>query len=264
MRILVLESNTPDMVAAARAAGKVTSGERYGVALRAVDSNVEIQICEPYAAPLKEEALAWADGFALTGSGVNWSTDAPEAALLRAAGERVLDTGKPVIGSCNGLQLAAVLLGGAVGLSPNGMEIGLALDIGLTDAGQHHAMTAGRVNGYCVPCIHRDEVQRLPAGAVLIAQNAHSPVQAMTYNVNGVDFWGMQYHPELTLAWIADSVGGGKGLFVSGADLAADLRVAEEDDAAAVRLGALRTLLDAETRTLELRNWLLHVSGRLR
>jgi GMP synthase (glutamine-hydrolysing) len=224
---------------------------------------VQFEICEPYVAQINCDAVARADAFVFTGSGVSWSTDAPEAAPLRRAGSVVLETGKPVIGSCNGLQLAAVLLGGTVRVSPSGKEIALARDLMLTDAGREHAMMAGRVDGFCVPCMHRDEVERMPEGAVLLARNGHSPVQAMSYVGNGVDFWGMQYHPEMTLNDAANIVASGVGLFGNGAPMADDLRAAETDAAAAARLGVSQALLRAEVRTLELGNWLAHVRGGL-
>lgn len=118
-------------------------------------------------------------------------------------------------------------------------------------------MMQGRHDGYCAPCIHRDEVQGLPDGAVLIASNAHSPVQVMSYHANGVDFWGMQYHPELPATAIAGYVRG--GFFAQGADLAADLRIAATDAAAVARLGGTLADLDKIIRTTELGNWLAHL-----
>lgn len=259
LTILILESNTPQRVDANRAKGWAISADHYAAALKANAPDLQIRVAEPYRKPLTPADLDGADGVVFTGSGVNWSTDAPEAALLRDAGEMVFNTGLPTIGSCNGLQLAATLLGGAVGASPKGMELGLARDIELTTKGRLHPMMQGRRDGFCVPCVHRDEVQRLPDDAVLIAGNAHSPVQAMAYHANGVDFWGVQYHPELPTAVIADYVRDRDSLFAKGANLAADLCVAETDMDAAVRLGCTPDDLRAAVRTTELANWLAYI-----
>ena len=63
-------------------------------------------------------------------------------------------------------------------------------------------MLAGRPIEYAAPCIHRDEVAQLPKDAVLLAGNAHSPVQAFVVETDTVTFWGTQYHPELIhLMW---------------------------------------------------------------
>lgn len=260
MKILILEAETPQLVDIARAKGLPSNADHYATALKIQSPNLQIHMAEPYRVALKLADLEGVDGVAFTGSGVTWGVDAPEAAPLRKAAESVFDAGLPTIGSCNGLQLATVLLGGTVGASPKGMEIGLAQGIQITDAGRTHPMMQGRRDGYAVPCIHRDEVQRLPDGAVLIASNAHSPVQAMTYRANGVDFWGMQYHPELSATAIAAYVEG--GLFAQGANLAGDLRLAESDADAAKRLGGLPKDLCTLTRTTELANWLAYLQKR--
>ena len=259
LTILILESDTPPLVDANRARGQTISADHYSVALKANTPDLDIRVAEPYRKSLTPADLDGADGVVFTGSGVNWSTDAPEAAVLRGAGEMVFNTGLPTIGSCNGLQLAATLLGGTVGASPKGMEIGLARDIELTAEGRLHPMMQGRRDRFCVPCVHRDEVQRLPDDALLIAGNAHSPVQAMAYHANGVDFWGMQYHPELPTAVIADYVRDRDSLFAKGANLAADLCVAETDMDAAVRLGCTLDDLREPVRTTELANWLAYI-----
>ncbi len=250
--ILIIESNTPELLAIGKSASASFLRAFQGLA-----PELRITVECPYAAPLREDALAGIDGVVFSGSGVAWATDAVEAAPLRAAMEAAFDAGRPVWGSCNGLQLAAVVLGGAVGASPNGMEIGLAKKIAPTDAGKHHPMMAGREDGYCVPCIHRDEVQRLPEGAVLLAGNAHSPVQAMAYQQGGVDFWGAQYHPEMTALDVGTIIG--SGAFANEAALGADLRIADTEPEVTVRIGGKADSLSPKVRTRELRNWLAHV-----
>ncbi|WP_419905215.1 type 1 glutamine amidotransferase [Kiloniella sp.] len=239
-----------------RAERRATAADHYEVALKANAPDTVVRIAEPYRKVFTQDDLIGIDGVVFTGSGVSWSTNAPEAAALRAAGELVFNAGLPTIGSCNGLQLAATLLGGDIGPSPKGMEIGLAQNIKLTAEGRTHAMMAGRRDGYCVPCVHRDEVQRLPDGATLIAGNDHSPVQAMVYNTNGVNFWGMQYHPELSAPAIADYVKDGRGIFSQAQNLIEDLMVAETDASAAARLGSRPEDLLEKNRTTELANWL--------
>ena len=157
------------------------------------------------------------------------------------------------------MQLAATVLGGSVGASPKGLEVGVARD---TRRVEDHPMFHGRTETWAVPCIHRDEVQRLPDDAILTATNDHSPIQAFAYTQNGVDFWGTQYHPELTITRIADYMRNGDGIFLDEARMIPDLDAAETNTDAAARIGTTPAALAFATRTLELANWLNHVKDR--
>ncbi|MEM9716025.1 MAG: type 1 glutamine amidotransferase [Pseudomonadota bacterium] len=263
IRILILEANTPDIVDERRALGMATAAECFEIAFRDIGADVETQITEPYRNGFSKADLEAVDAAIFTGSGVAWSVDAPESKALRNACQMVFEAGVPVFGSCNGLQMASVLLGGTVQASPNGIETGLARAITLTDDGKGHAMMAGRTNGYCVPCIHRDEVGRLPDGASVLAGNDHSPIQAFSYLGNGVDFWGVQYHPEFTSTNIAELLQTRIDMFSTKEEqLVADLLALETDQAVAERFGTTTEAQRAATRTLELQNWLDHLSTR--
>lgn len=254
-KVLIIESNTPAM----NAVGGIACGGflRTILGLRPA---TEVLVASPYGGKLRDQLFHEVDGVIFSGSGVAWSTDAPEAAGLRSAMEVAFAAERPVWGSCNGLQLAAVVLGGSVGASPKGHEVGLALDLALTEQGERHAMMSGRSGKFAVPCVHRDEVQRMPEGAVLLAANAHSQVQAMVYEKDGVDFWGTQYHPELS----ASEVGGylNRGIFEDQRHMQHDLMAADFDPEAASRLGAPEGALSLEMRARELLNWLDHVEAK--
>ena len=249
--ILIIESNSPDFIARGRAASVF-----FVRTLLALDQTIDLRIAAPYQQPFTAASLRGVDGVVFTGSGVAWATDAAEAAPLRDAMEIVFAAGRPTWGSCNGMQLASVVLGGAVAASPNGMEIGLARKLNLT--APDHPMMAGRTPPFAVPCIHRDEVTRLPEGAVLIASNTHSPVQAMAYARSGVDFWGTQYHPEMTVEDIAFGVRS-RGIFKDKSSEIDDLERASLDDEAAHRVGTTVEEQAMPVRATELSNWLRHV-----
>ncbi|MDR9392846.1 MAG: type 1 glutamine amidotransferase [Roseovarius sp.] len=254
--IVIVEGNTP----AAVAAGK--SGARgFLRSLAMLDPAARFHVVNPYARRVPATEFDGAQGIVFTGAGEPWGVTAPEAAPQRAAMETALASGLPVWGSCNGMQLAAVVAGGRVGPSPRGTEVGVARDIRLTAEGRAHPMLSGRTDGFAVPCIHRDEVRRLPAAARLLAGNDHSPVQAMSITADGVDFRGTQYHPELTPGDIADYVRA-NGIFAALAGLEAVLDAAESDPAAARRLGTSPQELSVDNRTAELRAWLRHVADR--
>ena len=259
-RIVILEANTPDIVDHRRSKGITTAAECYQIAFRDFGADVDSMIVEPYRDGFSAADLEGADAAIFTGSGVAWSVDGPEGKVYLDACQMVFDAGLPTFGSCNGLQMASVLLGGTVQHSPNGLEVGVARALTLTDAGRSHAMMAERDDGYCVPCIHRDEVGRLPDGAELLAGNEHSPVQAFSYKGNGVDFWGVQYHPEMTATNVAEMLQDRLDPFENEEEvLIRDLLALETSDEIAERHGTTSEAQRAETRALELRNWVSYL-----
>ena len=256
LTLLIVESNPPALLDQGNAASTA-----FVRSLLSFAPDAQLRIVAPQSEPLDTSVFAGIDGVIFTGSSSHWSTDAPEATPLRHAMQSSFEVGVPVWGSCNGMQLATVVLGGTIAHSPNGMEIGLARNLELTEEGAVHPMMAGRKNGFAVPCIHRDVVTRIPTGAKVLASNEHCEVQALTYNRDGVDFWGTQYHPELSVTDIAEAIAR-SGLFQGQSDAASDLQLAESDEEAARRVGTTVDAQRHEHRARELLNWLDHVRTR--
>jgi GMP synthase (glutamine-hydrolysing) len=252
MHILIVDSDTEEINARTIAAVGRTTGQGYAEALTECRADLQFTIVAPYMGGVPPELSAF-DGVVFTGSGVEWCVDAPEARPLAEVMETCFAAGLPTLGSCNGMQLAAQVLGGSNRASPKGREDGLAREIRLTEAGLAHPFMAGRQDGFAVPCVHRDEVDRLPEGATLLASNAHSEVQAFAYEKDGVRFWGVQYHPEYSLPFIAGRV---RAWGRAPEAMADDMEVAASDAAAAARLGVRTSDMQPQMRLTELRNWL--------
>jgi GMP synthase (glutamine-hydrolysing) len=251
-KILIVDSNPAAENAAFVANRGRAAGETYAHALRQCRDDLEITIVAPYDGE-DMPALAGFDGVVFTGSSVAWNTDDARAEPIAKAMRKVFDEGLPTLGSCNGMQLAASVLGGRSEASPNGHENGFAKDIQRTEAGRVHPLLQGRTDGYAVPCVHRDEVTKLPEGAVLLAGNAHSGVQAFAYEQGGIKFWGMQYHPELDPTYLGPALG---KIGKLDAAQASDMALVEEDPDAVARLGLRTTDMAPRVRMTELRNWL--------
>lgn len=269
-RILIAEGNTPALVASRQEAGLAPMADTYGAALAHFCPTVEIDIARPYFDdwdPGRVDFAAY-DGMAVTGSGVSWSGADARARPFWALYEQAFASGTPALGCCWGLQTAAVVLGGDTHAGPNGIEAGIARGVELTDAGRTHPLHAGRTAQFDVLCMHRDDVTRPPAGAVITATNAHSRVQGMVVEQGSTRFWGVQYHPELTLDDIAfffeRSEGGFDALGRNVAEAAADLQTISADPG---NSGALQgrydiraEILDFDRHGIELANWLASLS----
>ena len=109
--------------------------------------------------------------------------------------------GVPVWGSCWGLQLATVALGGSVRRNPRGRELPIARAITVTEAGRAHPLLASRPAVFDALCSHLDEIETLPPNSQVLAANEVSAIQAIAVQTpSRGSFHGTQYHPEHTLA----------------------------------------------------------------
>jgi len=200
MRILIIEGNSEELLARNERSDRPQAWQTWRNAIRLHRPEASIDVAFPYAPERDGQhgTVDTYDGFAITGSGVFWSAEDERARPFLARIEPLLASGRPVIGACWGLQTASVALGGTVGANPKGSEVGLAR-IELNDAGAVHPLYAGSPRRFASPTWHRDHVTTIPAGAVLLASSDVSKVQAISCQTGGVDFFGVQYHPEAEL-----------------------------------------------------------------
>jgi len=214
-------------------------------------------------------ALGDFDGVMLTGSPLSVCDQSPTVRHQIDFTRAVFACGMPVWGSCYGLQLATVALGGVVRRNPNGREIGVARAIQMTDVGVAHPMLCGRPSVFDALCSHEDEVETLPPGATVLARNDVSPVQAVAVPAPaGGEFFGTQYHPELDLAVVAAILTlRASGLVAEGfaqteaelqriADDYRTLSVTPERRDLAWKYGIGPDILDPRQRSVEIGNWL--------
>ena len=113
-KILIVEGNSGEIIKSIRALGLSLGSDRYRDALGLHTENVSFDVSIPFAPELQDTRIDIAeyDAFALTGSGVKWSSGDPEARPYLAHLEKILALGKPVIGSCWGMQTVIQILGG--------------------------------------------------------------------------------------------------------------------------------------------------------
>ena len=269
-RILIFEGNTLEWQDMARRAGLRTTAECYSESLLAAFPTLSLDIL--HAADRGQHlppgaALSDYDGLVVTGSILHAYDDQFEVSnqidLIRQFG----GTGKPILGSCWGLQSSVAAAGGEVAKCTVGAEIGIARKITQTDDGRGHPMYVGKPISFDAPCYHGDIVTRLPSDSVVLSANAHSEVQSATFKVVNSTVWGVQYHPEFDLrqleqimkTYASDLIE--EGLFASLSDAEDHCRlvrglIAEPNDKALQwRLAIGDDILKDAVRQAEIRNW---------
>jgi GMP synthase (glutamine-hydrolysing) len=209
MRILVAESETERARERRRSITGRSSGESYVATLTRIMPEARCEIIQPIETDERSEpsaALADYDAIMLAGSPMHVYEDTPPVRRLLGFMRAVFGSGTPSFGSCAGLQIAVAAAGGSVRENRDGHEVAFARRIVPTPAGRVHPLLRGRPDSFDAPAIHSDEVEALPAGAVLLATNGITTVQAAEISHDGGTFWGVQYHPELPLSEIADAL----------------------------------------------------------
>ncbi len=273
LRFLIVEGNTKAAREAHKAVYGETSAESYGAVVQAIEPNTVTDIALPAdeGANLPDPAgLASYDGVFLTGSALNVYDMSPaitqQIDLMRA----IYDAKAPVFGSCWGIQIGAVAAGGVVHRNPKGREIGFARRITRSAAGANHPLLDGRPAVWDAPAVHLDEVATPPGDATVLAFNAMSDIQAAEFTHEGAVFWGVQYHPEFSFREVAAIMRRrthllvGEGFAASeeaARDYCDDLDVLHDDPGRsdlAWRYGLDEQTLDADKRTIELRNFINH------
>ncbi|HEY2275502.1 MAG TPA: type 1 glutamine amidotransferase [Steroidobacteraceae bacterium] len=269
--ILVVDGNRLDVREQQVAAGGSPTGEAYARTLESLAA-VRCDIVRP-----ADDEVRWPegggvsayDGVAITGSALNvYEGSAPIERQIDLA-RATFAAGVPFFGSCWGMQVAVAAAGGEVRANPRGREFGFGRRIKLNEAGRNHPMFAGKPTVFEALTVHRDDIARLPAGAVPLASNEMG-LQALELRHGAGVFWGVQYHPEYNFAEIAAcAVRYGpklleEGLLADRAELesfVADLRALMRDPhdrRLAWKHGLGPAVREEALKLAELRNWLEH------
>ena len=272
--VLVAESEPPQARERRRESVGRSAGESFAATLAWLSPGIVVTRAKPADADaelLGPDAIAPYDAVFLTGSPLHLYDDSPEVRREVAFMRAVFASGTPAFGSCAGLQVATVASGGTVRPMGATREAGFARRLWKTDAGRDHPLLAGRPPSWDAPAIHTDEVEQLPETATLLAANVSVGVQAVEIRQDGGIFWGVQYHPELSLAEIAAALRRQASDLIEH-DLATDEASVEaqatlvdaldsEPDRLdlAWRLGVDAQVTDKRLRTTELQNFFHHL-----
>ena len=271
-RFLVADCETPDARDERRASVGASAGESLVALLARLSPRCAADIVTPADADAPDvAALGGYDGVLLTGSTIHLYEPTAAARREVAFMRDVFASGTPSFGSCAGLQVAAVAAGGTVRPLDCAREAGVARRIWPTDEGRNHSLLRGRPPAWDALTIHGDEVERLPEGALHLAGNLTTAIQAAEIRHDRGVFWGVQYHPELSLYEVAAA------LRRSSDDLVTDGLARDDQDVNAQaaliealgrepdrldlqwRLGVDRQVAVDELRHTELRNFIEHL-----
>jgi GMP synthase (glutamine-hydrolysing) len=233
---------------------------------------IPVNIADGEALPLGT-TLSDFDGVMFPGSPLHIYDPDPCVARQIDFAHAAFAAGVPVWGSCWGLQLAVVALGGSVRRNPRGRELPIARAITVTQAGRGHPLLASRPAVFDALCSHIDEIETLPADSQVLAGNEISAVQAIAVQTpERGSFHGTQYHPEHTLAVSAALIEmravelAEEGFGTKPSEIvaiAADYRALDAEPTRRDliwRYGIASEIMDPVRRTIEIGNWLRTVT----
>jgi GMP synthase (glutamine-hydrolysing) len=269
-RILVIDGNEAATRAKHVAVGGTDSGDGYAATLRRLRAGLHCDIVRPADEEPKLPAgvaMGDYDGAVITGSALNVYSLEPAVQRQIDLVKAVFAAGVPCFGSCWGLQVGVTAAGGTVVRNPRGREFGFARRIMLSASGRDHAMFQGKPEVFEACTVHVDTVESLPPGSTPLAHNDMG-LQAAEIRLPKSTFWGVQYHPEYSIAEIAamarryrevlirdglvkdaDELDGLSRDLVSFHDQPDDARLAW-------RFGVGPSVTDSNLRLAEIRNWL--------
>lgn len=274
LKLLIVEGNTKEARELAVAAGSLTQSALYKRTLLSLRTDADCSIVCPAdgndGLPSVRELESY-DGIIWTGSSLNIYDTDPAITRQIDFMKRCFKGKLNIFGSCWGLQVAVVATGGKVVKNAKGREVGIARDIVTTPAGKAHPLYKDKHGPFDANAIHLDHVEILPKGATVLSGNDMSFVQALEIKRGKAVFWGVQYHPEFDLEYMAYIVEKYKKMMVDEnicpsaeavEKLSADFRAVQKDFTrqdiiAAHNIG--KDVLDPCCRLQEVSNWLDYI-----
>lgn len=270
-RVLVIDGNEAATRTRHVSFGGTDSGDGYAATLASLARDLETDVVRPAdGAPRLPEGVALDDydGAVITGSALNVYDATPPVQRQIELVKAVFAAGVPCFGSCWGLQVGVMAAGGNVIRNPRGREFGFARRIMLTEEGRHHPMFADKPEVFEAVTVHVDTVDSLPPGSTALAHNDNGLQAAEIRLPNGGSFWGVQYHPEYSVAeaaamarrysevLIRDGLVRDRGELEA---LATDFEAFDDNPAdarLAWRFGVGPSITDVRVKLAEIRNWL--------
>ena len=94
--------------------------------------------------------------------------------------KKLFEFEKKILAICWGLQLIATASGGKVKKSNTGTQVGIAVDIELTDNGINHPVYKSKSQKFNTPAFNFDEVVVPPSNSIHLARNKTNKIQGLS------------------------------------------------------------------------------------
>jgi GMP synthase (glutamine-hydrolysing) len=172
------------------------------------DAGLAVRVVQPFAQETLPDRLE-EDGLLVLGGRMSVADDDkyPWLADIRRLLCHAVDLPRPALGICLGGQLLAQTFGGTVTAGDRGLEAGV-VRIRWRPEARADAMFANLPTPFLAGAMHDDMVKTLPETAVWLGHSGMYPHQAFRI---GPCAWGVQFHPEVSLAgyreWVSARAG---------------------------------------------------------
>ena len=273
-RILVVDGYKKPAREELAAGGATPAGPLYAAMLTRCHPGCTVDVvypADPDSSLPHGAGLNHYDGIAWTGSSLTAYRDEPAVRVQIEFARAAFEAGLPSFGSCWAAQIGLAAAGGRCAANPRGREMGIARKIALTPEGRAHPLFFGKASVFDAFISHEDEITHLPPGAINLASNAFTRVQAVSVVHRGGTLWALQYHPEYDLhelarlTWCRIDKLVGLGFFQDreAAEAYVDRLEALHQDPSrrdiAWLLGIDADVMNEDVRLAEVRNWLQHL-----
>ena len=192
------------------------------------------------------------DGIIWGGSTLNIYEDTLEIRRQLEFAKKLFEFEKKVLAICWGLQLISTAAGGQVKKSKTGTQVGIAVDVELTDNGINHPIYKSKSKKFNTPAFNFDEVVVPPNDSIHLARNKTNKIQGLTFKAGLCDVWGLQYHPEIHYDYMVTLIKDRKEKLIRKKCFSTN----EEIDEHIKFIEKEKKSLDDDYRLLELKNWL--------
>ena len=139
------------------------------------------------------------DAYLWTGGGGNiYENNSHNYSQLKLC-EKIIETDKPIWGSCWGMQVIVTAFGGAI-KKCHKPEFGYSKDIKIINSSLNNSIYKGKSNIFDAPAHHYDIIDQLPSEFEIISENV---ICIQSIYSSSKNIFCTQYHPELPYDYIA-------------------------------------------------------------